>query len=80
MLGYHMFFDIINHIHELGTAARRATGLYGQLQCYARASYMFFNIILSSRTKKYKTKPPSAVHALSEGGSVLQGVSGSYII
>jgi len=27
-----------------------------------------------------KTKPPSAVHALSEGGSVLQGVSGSYII
>lgn len=25
-LGYNMFFDITNYLHELGTAARRAGG------------------------------------------------------
>ena len=38
-----MFFDITNCLHELGTAARRATDLCEQLQYNARAQ-MFFDI------------------------------------
>ena len=34
---------------------------------------MFFYTILSSRTKKYKTKPPSAVHALSRAVRFYKG-------
>ena len=41
-LGHHMSFFTPYYLHEPGTAVRRDTGLYEQLQCYARASYIFF--------------------------------------